>query len=217
VSIPKFERSTKASTKSKKKIMQPIPPISKKNKKIKKHPRKYVMPHEDNEDNDDVMEDIVDNVNIVDNAIMDNVSEEDIVDNGNEDNDTEEDDIADDDVGEWKLDGISVGDVVGIVCSNNDAWSIAVPGVNTRIWLCVVSEVEVTTLPGKNNGVAKGNVFGQFYKGTLKRLVLDRKKQRVHANDLGIVCILNGIEDYEHFALEKDERKLVKEFMERYY
>jgi hypothetical protein len=205
VSIPKFERSTKASTKSKKKMMQPIPSISKKNQKIKKH-RKCVMPHEDNEDNDDVMEDNVDN------AIMDNVNEDDIVDN-----DTEEDDIADDDVGEWKLDGISVGDVVGIVCSNNDAWSIAVPGVNTRIWLCVVSEVEVTTLPGKNNGVAKGNVFGQFYSGTLKRLILDRKKQRVHANDLGIVCILNGIEDYEHFALEKDERKLVKEFMERYY
>lgn len=97
---------------------------------------------------------------------------------------------------------IEVGDIIAIVCSSRDKWSIQVPNTSKFVWVCSVEDVKVMT--------HKVRVVGKFFKGTIDELVFDHNSNKVvNVCDDDLAHILTGIQNVEWFQFEDDEIKQI--------
>lgn len=100
---------------------------------------------------------------------------------------------------------IEEGDIIAIVCSSKDKWSIPVPNTTKHVWVCTVNEVKYMTRMVR--------VVGQFYKGSIDEMVFDaNSEQVVDVVDGCVANILSGIQQTEWFQFEDDEIQQIIDF-----
>jgi hypothetical protein len=93
---------------------------------------------------------------------------------------------------------IEVGDIIVIVCSIIDKWSIPVPNTSKHVWVCSVLDVKIVA--------RKVRVVGQFFNGHVDELLFDHNSQQVvDVRDDDIANILSGIQQVAWFQFEDDE------------
>lgn len=97
---------------------------------------------------------------------------------------------------------IEVGDIIAIVCSNHNRWSVSVPNTSKYVWVCSVEEVKVMK--------HKVRLVGKFFKGTIDELVFDHNSNEViDVRDDDLAHVLSGIDNIEWFQFEDDEIKQI--------
>lgn len=102
---------------------------------------------------------------------------------------------------------IEKGDIVVIMCSTRDRWSIHVPNTSKCVWVCYVRDLEMMT--------NKVRVVGNFYKGTIDELSFDHNScETVYVRDDDIAHLLSGISkaEVQWFEFEDDEIQQVIDF-----
>lgn len=110
----------------------------------------------------------------------------------------------------YKARCIEVNDVVVVLCSSRDRWSIKVPNTKDCVWICHVTSV---IIPESKR--ARVQVCGNFYTGELSELTYDKESnQEIKVRDDDVVYILSGLsqDDHMHFQLADDEVVEVMKF-----
>lgn len=109
------------------------------------------------------------------------------------------------DVHEFFANRIEVGDIVVVVCSMIDKWSIPVPNTSKHVWVCSVLDVKIAA--------RQVRIVGQFFRGYVDELVFDHNSQQVvDVRDDDVANVLSGIQQVRWFQFEDDELKQIINF-----
>jgi urease gamma subunit len=111
---------------------------------------------------------------------------------------TTNDQEVNDEIYQFLANQIEVGDIVVVVCSMIDKWSIPVPNTSKHVWVCSVLDMKIVA--------RRARVVGQFFKGNIDELLFDHNSQQVvDVRDDDIANMLSGIQQVAWFQFEDDE------------